>query len=236
MSVFNLPDLGEGLHDAEIVTWHVKPGDAVKSGDTLVSVETDKAGVDIPSPGAGTVVRTHGAPGEHLAVGAPLVEFADGGGADAGALVGRLPTGNEAPARARQPSPPPAAAARVMATPAVSAPLTRLPNALTVARLGLIPVFVALMVRAGHAHSWPAGIVFGVAGATDQVDGFLARYHGLRDRLPGDLATRDAAAEAFRRAGLPGRRVEAWKYTDLRPVAAVSFAEPLTPLAREQRE
>lgn len=65
------------------------------------------------------------------------------------------------------------------------------------------------------------------------VEGFLARYHGLRDRLPGDLAVRDAAAEAFRRAGLPGRRVEAWKYTDLRPVAAVSFAEPLTPIAAD---
>jgi Fe-S cluster assembly protein SufD len=59
-------------------------------------------------------------------------------------------------------------------------------------------------------------------------DGFLARYAGLRDRLPGDVRTRDAAAEAFRRAGLPGRRVEAWKYTDLRPVASAAFHEPLT--------
>ena len=126
MSVFNLPDLGEGLHDAEIVTWHVKPGDTVKSGDTLVSVETDKAVVDIPSPGSGTVVRTHGAAGEHLAVGAPLVEFADGGGADAGALVGRLPAGDEAPARAQQPSAPHVAAARVKATPAVRAQARRL--------------------------------------------------------------------------------------------------------------
>ncbi len=70
-----------------------------------------------------------------------------------------------------------------MATPAVSAPLARLPNALTVARLGLIPVFVALMVRAGHAHSWPAGIVFGVAGVTDQVDGFLARRWHVESRF-----------------------------------------------------
>jgi len=62
-----------------------------------------------------------------------------------------------------------------MATRAVSAPLAKLPNALTLGRLVLIPVFVALMVHAGDAHSWPAGIVFGVAGATDQIDGFLAR-------------------------------------------------------------
>lgn len=60
-------------------------------------------------------------------------------------------------------------------------------------------------------------------------DGFLARYAELRDRLPGDRAARDAAADAFRRAGLPGRRVEAWKYTDLRPVASAAFQEPSEP-------
>ena len=59
------------------------------------------------------------------------------------------------------------------------------------------------------------------------VEGFLARYAELRDRLPGDIRTRDEAAEAFRRAGLPGRRVEAWKYTDLRPIAAAAFQQPL---------
>src|SRR5215475_13107789 len=57
----------------------------------------------------------------------------------------------------------------------VSPPLAQLPNALTIARLALIPVFVVLMVRAGHDPSWPAGVVFGIAGITDQVDGFLAR-------------------------------------------------------------
>jgi Fe-S cluster assembly protein SufD len=58
-------------------------------------------------------------------------------------------------------------------------------------------------------------------------DGFLARYADVRDRLPGEHATRDAAAEAFRRSGLPGWRVEAWKYTDLRPIASAAFQEPL---------
>jgi CDP-diacylglycerol--glycerol-3-phosphate 3-phosphatidyltransferase len=61
-----------------------------------------------------------------------------------------------------------------MATPAVSAPLRALPNALTVLRLGLIPLFVALMFADDPAN-WPAGAVFAVAGITDQVDGFLAR-------------------------------------------------------------
>jgi cardiolipin synthase (CMP-forming) len=70
-----------------------------------------------------------------------------------------------------------------MATPAVPAPLAQLPNALTLGRLALIPVFVALMVKAGDAHSWPAGIVFGVAGVTDQIDGFLARRWHVESRF-----------------------------------------------------
>jgi CDP-diacylglycerol--glycerol-3-phosphate 3-phosphatidyltransferase len=86
-----------------------------------------------------------------------------------------------------------------MATRAVSVPLQQLPNALTIARLILIPVFVALMLSAEGGHSWPAGIVFGVAGVTDQVDGFLARrwrvesdfgrvWDPLADRLMIDAA------------------------------------------------
>jgi CDP-diacylglycerol--glycerol-3-phosphate 3-phosphatidyltransferase len=62
-----------------------------------------------------------------------------------------------------------------MATRAVSAPLAQLPNALTLFRLGLIPVFVVLILGADEGQSWPAAIVFAVAGVTDQVDGFLAR-------------------------------------------------------------
>jgi CDP-diacylglycerol--glycerol-3-phosphate 3-phosphatidyltransferase len=62
-----------------------------------------------------------------------------------------------------------------MSARAVPLPLQQLPNALTVFRLLLIPVFVALMLAADGGHSWPAGIVFGVAGVTDQIDGFLAR-------------------------------------------------------------
>jgi len=70
-----------------------------------------------------------------------------------------------------------------MATRAVPAPLAQLPNALTVARLLLIPLFVALMVKAGDAHTWPAGAIFCVAGITDQVDGFLARRWHVESRF-----------------------------------------------------
>jgi CDP-diacylglycerol--glycerol-3-phosphate 3-phosphatidyltransferase len=70
-----------------------------------------------------------------------------------------------------------------MATRAVPAPLAQLPNALTVFRLLLIPVFVVLMVQASGGKSWPAGIVFGVAGVTDQLDGFLARAWHVESRF-----------------------------------------------------
>ena len=70
-----------------------------------------------------------------------------------------------------------------MASRAVPAPLAQIPNALTLGRLATIPFFVALMIQAGDAHSWPAGILFGAAGATDQVDGFLARAWHVESRF-----------------------------------------------------
>jgi CDP-diacylglycerol--glycerol-3-phosphate 3-phosphatidyltransferase len=62
-----------------------------------------------------------------------------------------------------------------MSARAVPVPLQQLPNALTVGRLLLIPVFVVLMLQAEGGHSWAAGIVFAIAGVTDQIDGYLAR-------------------------------------------------------------
>jgi CDP-diacylglycerol--glycerol-3-phosphate 3-phosphatidyltransferase len=59
--------------------------------------------------------------------------------------------------------------------PTIRAPLAHLPNALTIARLCVIPVFCALILTADGGRSWPAAILFGAAGVTDQIDGFLAR-------------------------------------------------------------
>jgi CDP-diacylglycerol--glycerol-3-phosphate 3-phosphatidyltransferase len=70
-----------------------------------------------------------------------------------------------------------------MATRVVPAPLAQIPNALTVGRLALIPVFVALMVQSGDSPTWAAGILFGVAGVTDQIDGFLARRWHVESRF-----------------------------------------------------
>ncbi len=66
---------------------------------------------------------------------------------------------------------------------AVSAPLARIPNALTILRLALIPVFIAVYLRAGDGSSWASGWIFLVAGVTDQVDGFLARRWRVESRF-----------------------------------------------------
>ena len=76
--VFRLPDLGEGLTEAEVVAWHVAVGDRVGVDQEVVTVETAKAAVDVPCPYAGSVAELHAEPGTVLAVGAPLITIAGG--------------------------------------------------------------------------------------------------------------------------------------------------------------
>ena len=71
MSTFRLPDLGEGLAEAEILEWHVKPGDRVLVDQPMVSVETAKAVVEVPVPYSGSITALHGAVGDIVATGAP---------------------------------------------------------------------------------------------------------------------------------------------------------------------
>ncbi|MCP3048546.1 2-oxo acid dehydrogenase subunit E2 [Xanthomonas euvesicatoria pv. allii] len=73
---FHLPDLGEGLPDATIVEWFVKEGDTVRLDDPLVSMETAKAVVEVPSPFSGTVVKLAGAAGDVIVTGSVLAQFA----------------------------------------------------------------------------------------------------------------------------------------------------------------
>jgi pyruvate dehydrogenase E2 component (dihydrolipoamide acetyltransferase) len=89
--IFKLPDLGEGLAEAEIVAWHVGVGDHVVTDQPLVSVETDKAVVEVPSPQSGHIAALHGEAGDVIAIGAPLVEFTGGTTEDKGAVVGEIP-------------------------------------------------------------------------------------------------------------------------------------------------
>ena len=84
MSIFKLPDLGEGLPDAEIVEWHVKVGDKVVVDQPMVSMETAKAVVDVPVPMDGTVSQLFGEPGDVIDTGAPLIEFNTGDATNTG--------------------------------------------------------------------------------------------------------------------------------------------------------
>src|SRR5271154_6094617 len=76
---FKLPDAGEGLTEADIVAWHVKPGDQVEDGQIIVEVETAKAVVELPSPWDGTVVRLLAEEGQTVEVGVPIIAIDVGG-------------------------------------------------------------------------------------------------------------------------------------------------------------
>ena len=76
--LFRLPDLGEGLTDAEIVEWKVAVGDTVTIDQIVVEVETAKAAVEVPVPYAGTVLRLHAEAGTALGVGEPLITVGAG--------------------------------------------------------------------------------------------------------------------------------------------------------------
>ncbi len=108
MKIFKLPDLGEGLLDAEIVQWYVKVGEEVTVDQNLVSVETAKAIVELPSPFAGYITKLYGNPGDIIKTGEVLVEFKNEEGEknesgeereketreDAGTVAGKLKVGN----------------------------------------------------------------------------------------------------------------------------------------------
>ena len=96
MSEFRLPDLGEGLTDAEIVNWHVSVGDPVTVDQVVVEVETAKASVEVPIPFAGTVETLHAAPGERVNVGAPLISVAAAVSTDTSAAAAKVDPATEA--------------------------------------------------------------------------------------------------------------------------------------------
>jgi 2-oxoisovalerate dehydrogenase E2 component (dihydrolipoyl transacylase) len=89
--IFLLPDVGEGLVEAEIVTWKVKVGDTVTLNQPLVDIETAKATVELPSPYEGTVVALHGNVGDVMEVHKPLITFDVGGTPSAAATVAAAP-------------------------------------------------------------------------------------------------------------------------------------------------
>jgi pyruvate dehydrogenase E2 component (dihydrolipoamide acetyltransferase) len=128
MSTFHLPDLGEGLSDAEVLRWHVAVGDTVLADQPLVSVETAKAVVEVPSPQAGVIAALCAAAGERIETGAPLVRFAHAAGEDQGSaagdpstVVGHMPTSGASYGEAGVARAALASAQRIQAVPAARA-------------------------------------------------------------------------------------------------------------------
>ncbi|HEY0917967.1 biotin/lipoyl-containing protein, partial [Devosia sp.] len=111
--VFRLPDIGEGVTEAEITAWYVKPGDTIVEDQALVDVMTDKATVDMSSPVAGVVLAVHGAVGDMVAVGAPLVEIQQ----DRATTAAAPATPAFEPAPPEPPEPPEPVAAEPVAPP-----------------------------------------------------------------------------------------------------------------------
>jgi pyruvate dehydrogenase E2 component (dihydrolipoamide acetyltransferase)/2-oxoisovalerate dehydrogenase E2 component (dihydrolipoyl transacylase) len=112
---FALPEIGEGVLEAELTAWLVKPGDAVRRGQGLMEVMTDKAAMEVPAPFAGTVAALKAEPGQKIKVGQAVLTYAPAGS----------PAGAPAPAPEAAPRPLAPAAAAVNG-PAVAAPVNRL--------------------------------------------------------------------------------------------------------------
>lgn len=123
--VFKMPDLGEGTVEAEIVAWHVKPGEMVSEDKVIVEIMTDKAAVEVPSPVSGRIVSLRGEPGDRVPVGSPLIVF------DTGTAAGTPPDEKGAPSPAPVAKDAPGAALpaqelpRMPATRIMASPATR---------------------------------------------------------------------------------------------------------------
>ena len=76
---FRLPEIGEGVYEAEFLNWLVKPGDTVKSGQNLMEVMTDKATMEVPAPFAGTITELRASPGQKIKVGDVLLTYTPAG-------------------------------------------------------------------------------------------------------------------------------------------------------------
>ncbi|HEY3954966.1 MAG TPA: dihydrolipoamide acetyltransferase family protein [Streptosporangiaceae bacterium] len=121
---FRLPDVGSGIADAEIIEWRVGVGDQVREGDILVTVETSKSIVEMPSPAAGTIARLGASPGESLTVGAVLAVL-DGPTGDSAAPAG---AGQNA-YQVEEPAPDAPSAPSEPAAPAAQSPAAQPPAA-----------------------------------------------------------------------------------------------------------
>ena len=189
--VFKLPDVGEGVAEAEIVSWHVKVGATVAEDDPLVDVMTDKATVELPAPRAGRVLATTGSPGDKVRVGAELVVLDVDGESDMPAPekpAAPKPAMPASPAAAAKSSAPAAAAAKrsapvasAAAAPPAEPPPNR-PEPLPAPRPGEKPLASPAVRRRAYELGIPLQFIRGTGpggriGHVD-LDGYIASGGG----------------------------------------------------------
>jgi 2-oxoisovalerate dehydrogenase E2 component (dihydrolipoyl transacylase) len=166
--IFRLPDVGEGVAEAEIVAWHIQPGQVLEEDQPLVDVMTDKATVEMTSPVAGRITARHGEIGQMMAVGSPLVEINRdiGVAAPAAGLAAPLPV-----------APPPEAASPKIQS--VQATFAASPPAFTTRPIGEAPLAAPATRRRAYdlgiklqfvAGSGPAGRI-----TPQDLDAYIAR-------------------------------------------------------------
>lgn len=146
MYEFKLPDLGEGVHEGQIVSVHVNEGETIRENQPMLEVETDKAAVEIPSPRAGKVAKVNVKPGQQVRVGDVMIVIDEGGSGVAQAAVA-APTSRPTPAVAQ-----PATAAR---TPVMAAAQTSSPGAREAARIAPAPAAATAVMAPAARRDGP---------------------------------------------------------------------------------
>jgi pyruvate dehydrogenase E2 component (dihydrolipoamide acetyltransferase) len=212
---FKLPDIGEGLHEAELLQWLVKEGDTVKEDQPLLEVQTDKASVEITSPVSGRVAKLHGKVGDILHVGSVVVTFDDG----TGAAMPDNPECEAATAAANATKEEPKAQADAVAAPAAAAAAAPAAGAVT-----LTPGKV-LATPAVRKLARTLGVDLAQVPGTGK-GGRVTREDVLKFKEGGAAAVAAPAAAAAPTAAAPAASVA--------PVAAAP-AQPLPVGANEER-
>jgi len=231
--VIKLPDVGEGVAEAELVEWHVTIGDLVREDTLLAAVMTDKATVEIPSPVDGEVVWLGAEIGDIVAVGSPLIRLETAGGTDRAEPAPRAKAEPVQPPKSQPENTPPAqdqddspAAAPVIAAPRLAQPHRaqgEKPVASPAVRLRAREAGVDLRQVSG---SGPAGRI-----THDDLDAFLA--HGPSQTRPGSGLARDTTVKDIKVVGLRRRIAEKMTLAKAR-IPHITYVEEIDVSALEE--
>ncbi|WP_064713010.1 dihydrolipoamide acetyltransferase family protein [Rhizobium bangladeshense] len=219
--IIKMPDVGEGVAEAELVELHVRPGDPVREDMVIAAVMTDKATVEIPSPVDGTVIWLAGNIGDRIAVKAPLVriETAEGAGEAQPVRISQAPTAEVVKPEIARPVP----AAPVSAAPAAAAPPVEKPLAAPSVRLFARESGVDLRQVQG---SGPAGRIL-----REDVEQFLVQ--GAAPALVKGGSVKKTATEEIKLTGLRRRIAEKMVLSTSR-IPHITYVEEIDMTALEE--